>query len=97
VLLGCISLMGCGGVKTAGSVFLYNDCWEVRGLMMCGITVYSGGGEGNVYFHPILWRLCGGCVCVIGFGMWIESDCGDMSGQKSLNERRLCVLYSFSR
>ena len=57
VLLGCVSLMGCGGVETARFVFLCNDCWEVRGLMMCGITVYSGNGKGDVYFHPILWRL----------------------------------------
>ena len=70
VLLGCISLMWCGGVKRAGSVFLNNECWGSRGLVMCGMNVYSGDGKGDVCFHPMLWRLCGGCVYVmVGVGM----------------------------
>ena len=77
-------------------MFLNNDCWEGRGLVMCGINVNYDDGKGDVCVHPMLWRLCGGCVCVmVGIGMLIESDCGKMS--KSLNGRSLCVLYSFSR
>ena len=52
--------MRCGGVKKAGFVFLNSDCWEGRGLVMCRINVTSGDGKGDVCFHPMLWRLCGG-------------------------------------
>ena len=46
----------------------------------------------------MLCRLCGSCVCrLIGDVGMIGSDCGEMSGQKSLRGRRLCTLYSLSR
>jgi hypothetical protein len=51
-----------------------------------------------VGFHPRLWRLCGsGSYESVEVRRCIGSDCGRMSGHKSLRGRILCMAFSLIR
>ncbi len=68
--------------------------WVVLvGVILCGFVVYvcgvvDFGMGGCVVLLPRLWRLCGSCWGKFMVGGCTGSDCGRMSGQKSLSGRR---------
>ena len=62
------------------------------GFVASGCSVVDVGLGGCVVIHPRLWRLCGSCWVKFLVGGCTGSDCGRMSGQKSLNGRRFCVM-----
>jgi hypothetical protein len=97
-LLNCALLFFGEGVKETGSVLASGECWGWLTPMMSGRSVWCGDGKEDVCFHPMVCRLCGNCVCMlVGIGKGIGSDCGEMSGQKSLKGRSVCALCSISR
>ena len=72
--------------------------WVRGGVIVSRRVVFGVFLRESVAFHPRLWRLCGNWSCVVvGVGGCTDSDCGIMSGQKSLRGRSLCVVYSLAR
>jgi len=61
-------------------------------FVACGCGVVVVGLGGCVVVHLRLWRLCGSCWGVVMVMGCTGSDCGRMSGQKSLSGRSFCVM-----
>ncbi len=88
-------------VVVVGKVWLlFNGIWvcDGGGSIASGATLVGAVWRGCVGFHPMLCKLCGSCGCVVVcVGGYTGSDCGMISGQKSLRGRRLCLVYNLVR
>ncbi len=90
-------------VVVVGKVWLlFEGIWVCGrgGSITYGVTLVGVVLRGCVGFHPRLCKLCGSCGCVVvcvGGGGCTGSDCGMMSGQKSLRGRMLRLVYRLAR